>query len=143
MFSIHLIDQGSSPNIIEKSCLSPISLIKIYDPEALNSSTHKHNPIYRSFSESESENAHRQQYESSTNSNNDDDLTISNIQITPSTFMKMCPALLVQIEQNSCVEHLHDENEVRQTAKHIEGGKKEISTFGSIYFLSILNLCSN
>lgn len=44
-----------------------------------------------------------------------DDLSVSNIQITPSVFMHMCPALLLQIEQGSCAEPM----EVR--AQH-EGG---------------------
>lgn len=30
--------------------------------------------------------------------------TLANVQITPSIFMSMCPALLVQIEQGSCNE---------------------------------------
>ncbi|XP_031638568.1 zinc transporter ZIP10 isoform X2 [Contarinia nasturtii] len=88
-----------------KTCLSPISLIQMYSPDALNN-THKNNPIYRSSSDSvaaEHQHQHHHQHHSD-DKIEDADHSISNIQITPTAFMNMCPALLVQIEQGSCAE---------------------------------------
>lgn len=76
----------------------------MYSPDALND-TNKNNPIYRSSvakENKEHQNHHHQQHSSDTNE--DVDYSVSNIQITPSAFMNMCPALLVQIEQGSCSE---------------------------------------
>lgn len=93
----------------DKKCLSPISMIQIFNPEAFNG-TVKQNPIYRSSLATEFESTPKQ----TENAENGDELTMSNIQITPAQFMHMCPALLLQIEQGSCTKSdptEHDEHE--------------------------------
>lgn len=94
-------------NPLGKSCLSPLTLLKIYDPKALNGSSINQSPIYHSSVDS-SENIGADQSQNDSNKRADfadaesnlDDL--ANIRITPATLMNMCPALLVQIEQRSC-----------------------------------------
>lgn len=107
------------PDNIGKTCLSPISLIKMYSPDSLKQA-HKRNPVYRSSSASEHD--QHQHHSDSTTDINDNDFSVSNIQISPSTFLNMCPALLVQIEQGSCVDRAeHDEQAERnQYTEHTE-----------------------
>lgn len=70
----------------------------MYSPDALNS-TSKINPIYRSSAAHEQDESHDHHQHHHENAEDERDYSISNIQITPSVFMNMCPALLVQIEQ--------------------------------------------
>lgn len=91
--------------------MSPISLIQIINPEAFNNSQ-KRNPAYRSSLANE----HDHQHEIS--NDHGDDLSFSNIQITPTEFLYMCPALLLQIEQRSCAE---------EPKAQARGNMKEIS----------------
>lgn len=43
-------------------------------------------------------------YDENSHENESDDEFITNIKITPTMFLNMCPALLVQIEQGACSE---------------------------------------
>lgn len=101
------LDHGQS-NPLGKSCLSPLTLLKIYDPKAVNGSSINQSPIYHSSVDSDNIGADQSQNDSTKRADfadaepNLDDL--ANIRITPATFMNMCPALLVQIEQRSCKE---------------------------------------
>lgn len=74
----------------------------MYSPDQFNY-TQKSNPVYRSSVAPENDD---HQHHHSDDDENDDDteFSVSNIQITPSALMSMCPALLVQIEQGSCTE---------------------------------------
>lgn len=143
---VHLDHESS--NALGKSCLSPLSMIKIYDPKALNGSASKPSPIYHSSIAPENAGADQKQNEPAKRTDvgdlSLDDL--SNIQISPSTFMNMCPALLVQIEQRSCkddgfsarsqIEHNHadGEHDHDDHGHHHDEPKqpkqKEISTYG-------------
>lgn len=90
----------------------------MYMADVLNG-TQKSNPIYRSSlaadneehehqhqhqHKHEHEHGHEHQHQHTDAKSDDTDFSVSNIQITPSAFMSMCPALLVQIEQGSCSE---------------------------------------
>lgn len=77
--------------------MSPISLIQTFNPEAFNNSQ-KRNPAYRSSLAIEND------HQPESGNDHGDNLSFSNIQITPTEFLYMCPALLLQIEQRSCAE---------------------------------------
>lgn len=84
------------------------------------------NPIYRSTgatnkrearSVADDDSSHRHRAENEHEHDHDDDdehhnndgqtandLNVANVKITPDTFLSMCPALLVQIEQGSCID---------------------------------------
>lgn len=86
----------------KKTCLSPITLIQMYSPDQFNN-THKNNPIYRSEVASEHDD-HEQHHHQHVDHDDHNEFTLSNIQISPSDLLNMCPALLVQIEQGSCAD---------------------------------------
>lgn len=86
----------------------------MYVPDMLNNS--KTHPIYRSSAA-----------ESETHQHDDNEFSVSNIQISPSAFMSMCPALLVQIEQGSCGER---QIPLRQATD--EPAIEEITSYGKI-----------
>lgn len=51
---------------------------------------------------------------------NEEDIIYTSTKITPTTFMKICPALLVQIDQDACAQIVEDEGpERRQEAYYI------------------------
>lgn len=133
-----------------KACLSPISLIQMYSPDALNI-TSKSNPIYRSSSTPEHDDDEHQHGHHHQHSDDETDYSISNIQITPSAFMNMCPALLVQIEQGSCSEHLDDPSPLPSSSSRTSlpmssaptqrKEVKDISSFGEDKLISpLLNI---
>lgn len=108
----------------------------MYSPDQLNSG-HKTNPIYRSSVAPENGEHHQQHKHHHQHENvdyNDGDFGISNIQITPSALMSMCPALLVQIEQGSCSDATAAPIQQPTPRKEI----KEISSFGKAHFLFYL-----
>ncbi|XP_055311077.1 zinc transporter ZIP10 isoform X2 [Sitodiplosis mosellana] len=141
-----------------KTCLSPISLVQMYSPDAMNG-TIKNNPVYRSSSvlaDNNDEHQHQHQHEHQhQHSDEDGDYSISNIQITPAAFMNMCPALLVQIEQGSCAEqqqqqHFDDEPLPSSSASLPSVQPKEpreskvISSFAwiaAVVSITIISLC--
>lgn len=111
------IDHGHLVSPVAKTCLSPISLIELYVPEPVNET--QRNPIYRSTnavskrnlrSVADDDSNHAAQHEHDDESHNSvespiaTDFNVANVKITPDTFLSICPALLVQIEQGSCVE---------------------------------------
>lgn len=92
---------------LNKLCLSPSSMLRIVvnDQRAndggnqLNYRVHEedketHHHHHRRSSDSDE---HSKEHES-------DDEFVTNIKITPTMFLNMCPALLVQIEQGACSE---------------------------------------
>lgn len=112
----------------------------------------KQSPIYHSSVDSANDEANHKQHDSTKRTDvgdveaSLDDL--SNIQITPTTFMNMCPALLVQIEQRACKddelgvrsnnaaddEH-EDDNHGGHSHRHSEpkqSKQKEISAYGNL-----------
>lgn len=107
----------------------------MYAPDQLNSG-HKSNPIYRSSvaPQNDEHHQHKHHHQHENADYHDADLSISNIQITPSALMSMCPALLVQIEQGSCSDPTSAPIQQRPTArKEI----KEISSFGKFAIIVI------
>lgn len=74
-----------------------------------------HEPAYKSLPQQSQEDAaghdHNDDDDDDEQSANDDInyLSVSNVKITPNTFMSMCPALLAQIEQGSCTKHVEVE----------------------------------
>lgn len=112
----------------------------MYAPDQLNSG-HKTNPIYRSSVAPENEPDHQHQHKHHQHQHehadyNDADLSVSNIQITPSALMSMCPALLVQIEQGSCSDATAAPIQQQPTPKK---ETKEISSFGKAYLHHFIN----
>lgn len=118
------IDHGQSASPVGKTCLSPISLIELYVPEPVNET--QRNPIYRSTSavskrnsrsvaDDDSNHGAQHEHEDEDESHNNEgrqiatDFNVANVKITPDTFLSICPALLVQIEQGSCVERRNEE----------------------------------
>lgn len=96
---------------IDKACLSPISLIELYAPEPVNRS--QQYPIYRSTKVSnrrssrslgDDSDRHHGENDSNLKIDSTTEFDVAKVQITPDTFLSMCPALLVQIEQGSCIE---------------------------------------
>lgn len=105
----------------------------MYSPDQLNSG-HKTSPIYRSSvapenDESSHQHQHKHHHQHESADYNDADFGISNIQITPSALMSMCPALLVQIEQGSCNDAAAAPIQLPTPRKEI----KEISSFGKVF----------
>lgn len=98
----------------------------MYSPELL-SQARKRNPVYRSSSASEHD--HRHHSESATDTN-EKAADYDDIQISPSTFMSMCPALLVQLEQRSCVEQAELADHAA-LAKHSEAPEFKKTEIGS------------
>lgn len=113
-----------------KSCLSPIALLRrvLYEqqqqpltppppPPTLHSNDQgiltkspyttnsdiPDNVQRRSIKNLSNSNADAETITGDENNNNNNDIT-SNITITPTMFMNLCPALLVQIEQGACAE---------------------------------------
>lgn len=108
-------------------------------PEPVNTS--RQNPIYessgaiskrnsRSVADDNHQHQHAEMHPSDKGSQLVTDFNAANIRITPDTFLSMCPALLVQIEQGSCNEQHNDaaekdpiiqprtDNETRNIGKH-------------------------
>lgn len=93
------------------------------------------NPIYRSIStatkrdsrsivddDSNNHQQHEHDDDSEVNGEGDRiaaDFNVANVQITPDTFLSMCPALLVQIEQGSCIERQNEATETGAEADPI------------------------
>lgn len=102
----HVNTENTPSDQLGKSCLSPINLIRIYDPKALNNTANKQSEIYHADSGDEKTKNSEKPLEFDDADENLENL--SNIQITPSTFMNMCPALLVQIEQRACQDQQAD-----------------------------------
>lgn len=100
----------------------------MYAPDQLNSGN-KANPIYRSSvaPEKDEQHQHNHHHQHDNTDHNDVDFSISNIQITPSALMSMCPALLVQIEQGLCAIDATAAPIQQPTAKK---DIKDISSFG-------------
>lgn len=97
---------------LAKTCLSPLSLIQLYVSEPINQTLR--NRIYQSSMKSiHHRNSRTSTTDDTLTEHDHDDSAVSNIQITPTTFMSMCPALLVQIEQRSCIDR--DSVEKRDT----------------------------
>lgn len=121
------------------TCLSPIALIQMYIPDQLNN-TEKTNPIYRSSvapdNDDQQQHHHQHQHQHhhhhhQHNEIDEMDFSVSNVQITPTALLSMCPALLVQIEQGACMdapEPLQEPSSRKQI--------NEISTYG-MYSYSI------
>lgn len=91
---------------LNKLCLSPSSMLRIVvnDQRAndggnqLNYRVHQEDKqIHHHHRRSSDSDIHSPEHES-------DDEFITNIKITPTMFLNMCPALLVQIEQGACSE---------------------------------------
>lgn len=91
---------------LNKLCLSPSSMLRIVvnDQRAndggnqLNYRVHQEDKqIHHHHRRSSDSDEHSPEHES-------DDEFITNIKITPTMFLNMCPALLVQIEQGACSE---------------------------------------
>lgn len=119
----------------------------MYSPDQFNNT--KSNPIYRSSAAPENDD-HPHSEEEVENA----EFSISNIQITPSALMNMCPALLVQIEQGSCTpmpaatpspQTFKETPSARHDETEHENEKKEISAFGKFtnYSLSSLVMRTN
>lgn len=129
IYSLALGHETSDP--FGKSCLSPLNLIKIYDPKALNGSTSKQSHIYHSSIAPENASTDQNQNESTKRKDPEDTEAslddLSNIKITPNTFMNMCPALLVQLEQRSCRddEEISARSQNEHNHAHDEGHKDE------------------
>lgn len=110
----------------------------MYAPDQLNSG-HKTNPIYRSSVAPENDEHHQHKHHhqhENADYNDAVDLSISNIQITPSALMSMCPALLVQIEQGSCSDASAARIQQQQQQPTPKKEIKEISSFGKLLLLS-------
>lgn len=130
----YIVDHGQSSSPVGKTCLSPISLIELYVPEPVN--TTQQNPIYKS-SMATSKRGSRSVVDHDHDHDNDDehpsdkdsqlatDFNAANVQITPDTFLSMCPALLVQIEQGSCNER---HNEADETDPIIKDPRRDNET---------------
>lgn len=101
----------------------------MYSPDALNG-TNKNNPIYRSSAVSENDEHQNHHHQHSGDKHEDVDYSISNIQITPTAFMNMCPALLVQIEQGSCSENYDTPTPISSEQSVPRKSVKDITSFG-------------
>lgn len=125
------IDHGQSSSTVGKTCLSPISLIELYVAEPANKT--KQNPIYRSTRAMNKRSVVDDDVHEHANEHPNDDgddytstyFNVANIQITPDTFLNLCPALLVQIEQGSCNER-HNEVAEADPIIHPEEGTKRV-----------------
>lgn len=94
---------------LNKSCLSPSSMLRIVvnDQRANNGGNQLNYRVHQE--EKTIEHRHRRSPDDehgpdSGHSQENDDEFITNIKITPTMFLNMCPALLVQIEQGACSE---------------------------------------
>lgn len=140
------IDQGQSSSSVDKTCLSPISLIELYVPEPVKKT--QQNPIYRSRratnerdSRSVAQHEHDDVHHNDESSQTATEFNPANVQITPDTFLSLCPALLVQIEQGSCNERYNERSDAdpivqpreEKDTQHI--GKQSSCTW-TLFFLS-------
>lgn len=95
---------------LNKSCLSPSSMLRIVvnDHRANNGANQLNYRVHQE--EKPNDHRHRRSpddehsHQDSEHSQENDDEFITNIKITPTMFLNMCPALLVQIEQGACSE---------------------------------------
>lgn len=100
------ITEHGEMSSLHKSCLSPTSMLRIVVNDQrtsdggnqLNYRVHQDdNASHHHHRRSSDSDAHSHDHES-------DDEFITNIKITPTMFLNMCPALLLQIEQGACSE---------------------------------------
>lgn len=156
------IDQGQSSSSAGNTCLSPITLIELYMPGPANKT--QQYPIYRSTREartvvdSDDDGKHQSHPVNDDEHFNSDigqkttNFNVANVQITPDTFMNLCPALLVQIEQGSCSERYNQRSEADPIIQPTEGkenqhiGKQELflywkSCFSPLFWPCPLIIC--
>lgn len=100
------VDHGGISSL-HKACLSPTSMLRIVinDQRINNGGNHLNYRVHPE--ENPNHHQHRRSADDSddhSHENESDDAFISNIKITPTMFLNMCPALLVQIEQGACSE---------------------------------------
>ncbi|KAJ6648085.1 Metal cation symporter ZIP14 [Pseudolycoriella hygida] len=101
----HAHDKGGISSL-HKSCLSPTSMLRVVvNDQRTNDGRNELN--YRVDPDNKKVN-HRHRRSSNSDEHSEeaeaDDEFIANIKITPTMFLNMCPALLVQIEQGACSE---------------------------------------
>lgn len=117
-------DEHSLPTT--SRCLSPLSLMKlVIDPDHNQLEVQK--PV-------EPQRSKRHTPKATTlpvaGIENEEDIIYTSTKITPTTFMKICPALLVQIDQDACAQIVEDEGpERRQEAYYISWIYASVSIF--------------
>ncbi|XP_075163940.1 zinc/iron regulated transporter-related protein 71B [Haematobia irritans] len=101
----------NGPPLPANVCLSPKSLLRlVIDHDEL----HRRKQLYKTYSSSsEKEEFNHQDHDPEEEFNN----FVNYVRLTPVTFMKLCPALLAQIDQQVCVQpaplrHLEDSKEM-------------------------------
>lgn len=83
-----------------RKCLSPLSIIQLYVPPSNRSSIA--DTIYKASAVND---PHAGRYNAE---------YASQLEITPDSFLKLCPALIAQIEEGSCKERLIAETEQKE-----------------------------
>lgn len=90
---------------LHKSCLSPTSMLRIViNDQRTNDGGNELNYRVHQDDDKQIHHHHRRSSDSDEHEHESDDEFITNIKITPTMFLNMCPALLVQIEQGACSE---------------------------------------
>lgn len=132
-------------------------MIELYVPEPVSKT--QQNPIYRSSNAENKRDTrslddddrinhqHQHDHDDERLEDHQTDFNVANVQITPETFLSMCPALLVQIEQGSCIERQNDaieaddpiiqpqkDKENKKIGKHCIASYGPISSYTSIQF---------
>lgn len=93
---------------LTKTCLSPKALIQLYvnDPSGAHHGASSGTSLHKRSIDDDDQTQRSKRAHGDSNEFHEPPPpdTLTRVQITPSIFMSMCPALLVQIEQGACNE---------------------------------------